>query len=239
MTASTSRCRWAAVSLLLVLLTATAVGQQSYVTRYDVFTGYAYLNSPRIGLAEHGFQTQFGVRPFTWMSLGFDYAVARGDLALTPDLLLPATQQALAAQLGKLTAAGLIPAGYKLLVPAGSVTHTFAAGPQFAYRHFKQVTLFIRPSCGIIKESATPNPTDAIAKGVVAQLAPEGVKNDNAIFYGVGGGIDFNFSRHVGLRVQGDFVRDHLFDDLLKDARNTVRFSIGPCFNFGPNISHR
>jgi len=26
-------------------------------------------------------------------------------------------------------------------------------------------------------------------------------------------------------------------DDLLRNARNTVRFSIGPAFNFGPNIA--
>ena len=39
------------------------------------------------------------------------------------------------------------------------------------------------------------------------------------------------------VRVQADFVRDHLFDNLLKNPRNTVRFSIGPAFNFGPNIA--
>jgi hypothetical protein len=31
-------------------------------------------------------------------------------------------------------------------------------------------------------------------------------------------------------------VYDHLFNDVLKDGRWTVRFSIGPCFNFGRNI---
>jgi hypothetical protein len=87
-------------------------------------------------------------------------------------------------------------------------------------------------------ELATPHApsTDLIARSVVASLAPSGEKTNWVMFYGVGGGVDFNFSKHVGLRVQADLVRDHLFDDLLKDARNTVRFSIGPCFNFGHNI---
>jgi len=40
----------------------------------------------------------------------------------------------------------------------------------------------------------------------------------------------------VALRMQADLVHDHLFSDLLQNGRMTVRFSIGPCFNFGKNI---
>ncbi len=225
-----------AVSLLL-LPAAVVFGQQTYVTRFDLFTGYTYLNSPKVGLAENGFHTQFGVRPWTFMSIGFDYSVSTGDLTLTPDLLVTSVQQTLGAQLVGLAAAGKLPAGYQLIVPASSVTQTFAGGPQFACRRWKPITLFIRPSCGIIKETATPHPGDPIAAAISAQLAPGGNKKDNTIFYGFGGGIDLLFSKHVALRIQGDFVRDHLFNDILQDSRNTVRFSIGPCFNFGKNIA--
>jgi hypothetical protein len=31
---------------------------------------------------------------------------------------------------------------------------------------------------------------------------------------------------------------DHLFNDLLKDGRYVVRFSVGPAFNVGKNIAH-
>jgi hypothetical protein len=31
-------------------------------------------------------------------------------------------------------------------------------------------------------------------------------------------------------------VHDHLFDDLLQNGRNTVRFAIGPGFQWGKNI---
>jgi hypothetical protein len=94
----------------------------------------------------------------------------------------------------------------------------------------------IRPSCGLIRERAIPHPGDAIAAAIVAQLAPSGEKKDLAVFYGFGGGVDFNIAKHVAIRVQADLVRDHLFDDLLADSRNTVRFSIGPGFQWGKNV---
>jgi hypothetical protein len=56
----------------------------------------------------------------------------------------------------------------------------------------------------------------------------------------VGDNIIVDFARQDQekniLRTQADLVYDHLFNDLLKDGRWTVRFSVGPCFNFGKNI---
>ena len=46
-----------------LILAAPVFGQQTYVTRYDIFTGYTYLNSPKISLPEHGFHFQAGVGP--------------------------------------------------------------------------------------------------------------------------------------------------------------------------------
>lgn len=229
--------RCAAILSLQCLLAAGALGQQTYISRFDQFDGYTYLNSPVVSLAEHGFHTQFGVRPVTWLAIGFDYSVARGDLTLTPDLLQPSLQQSLGGQLQQLIAAGVIPATYKLTVPAHSVTQTFAGGPQLLFHHWRKFTLFLRPSVGIIHETATPGLTDPIETAIVKSLAPTGKKTDHVIFYGVGGGVDWNFSKRVLLRMQGDFVRDHLFNDLLANSRNTVRLSIGPAFQFGKNIA--
>jgi len=223
-------------SLAFILLAPAAFGQQKYVTKFDAYSGYANLYSPKIGLSEHGFQGQIGMRYRTWVSLGFDYSLSRGDLTVTPDLLPAALQQTLAAQLHALAAAGKLPPGYQLKVPADSTTHSFAAGPQFAYRHFSKITLFIRPSIGAIRESATPKPQDPIAAAIVQQLTPSGHKTDWQGFYGVGYGFDLLFSNHFALRAQGDLVWDHLFNDLLAQGRWTSRFSIGPCFNFGRNI---
>jgi hypothetical protein len=220
----------------LLFTASPTFGQQTYVSRFDAFAGYTFLDSPRVGLFENGFQFQAGVRPTTWYSIGFDYSISSGDLTLTPNLLTPALQQQLGAELQQLASMGLLPPGYMLIVPAHSKTQTFAAGPQLAYRHFSKVTLFVRPSIGAIREVATPHPTDPIAAGVAMQLAPGGQKTDWTPFYGVGGGVDFLFSKHVGVRVQADFVYDHLFSDILQNGRFTTRFSVGPCFNFGKNI---
>jgi hypothetical protein len=220
-----------------LLMTSSSFCQQRYVTRYDAFIGYAYLNSPAVNLAENGVHFQAGVRPKTWYSLGFDYSYSTGDLVITPDLLTTPLQQQLAAQLAALAAAGRLPPGYMLTVAAHSATQSFAAGPQLSYRHFSHVTLFVRPSIGAVHETATSKPADPIATAVVSQLAPSGKKKDWTEFYGAGGGLDINPSPHFGLRMQVDVAYDHLFDDLLKNGRWTVRFSIGPAFNFGRNIA--
>ena len=233
------RTSCARVSLLFAtafVAAAPVFAQQSYVGRYDAFLGYGFLDSPKVGLFENGVQGQVGMRLNRWLSMGFDYTNARGDLTLTPDLLLPSLQQTLGAQLGQLAAAGRLPSGYTLTVPARSVTQTFAAGPQVSYRR-THYTLFVRPSMGAIREVATPHPADAIAAAISSQLAPEGNKSDWKAFYGFGGGIDIILSRHWAWRTQADLVYDHLFDDLLKDGRLTVRFSIGPTVSFGRNIA--
>jgi hypothetical protein len=224
------------MALAVILLAAPAFCQQEYVTRYDAFLGYTYLNSPSIGLAENGVHFQLGVRPRTWYSLGFDYSRAGGDLTLTPDLLPTALQERLGGQLAQLAALGRLPAGYVLKVPAHSVTQTMTLGPQLAFRHFKAVTLFVRPSFGAMRELATPHAQDPIATAIAMQLAPSGKKLDWTAFYGFGGGGDLLFSKHFAFRVQADFVYDHLFNDILRNGRRTVRLSIGPCFNFGRNI---
>jgi hypothetical protein len=219
-----------------------ALGQQTYVTRFDAYGGFAFLDSPRISLFEPGFAAQVGFRPTTWYSVGFDYSVSSGDLTLTPNLLPTALQQQLAGEIAQYQALHLLPAGYSLSVPAHSLTQTFAFGPQLAYRHFTHLTLFLRPVfAGAIHEVATPKPTtgDVFAAGVVQNLTPSGKKTDTAPFIGFGGGFDILFSKHFAIRTQADLVYDHLFNDLLADGRFTTRFSVGPAFNFGPNIAGR
>ena len=234
--ASALRTLLLVVPIALLLAASPVAAQQTYVSQFDVFTGYAFLDSPHINLFENGFQAQFGYRPKPWYSLGFDYSRSTGDLVLTPDLLPTALQQLLGTQLAQLAAAHLIPAGYALAVSTHSTTQTFAMGPQFSYRHFSHLTLFVRPSLGAIHEQAVPHPADAIATAIAKELAPTGKKTDWTGFYGFGGGFDLLLSKHVGIRTQADLVYDHLFNDLLKDGRWTVRFSVGPCFNFGKNI---
>ena len=227
---------------ILFLLTVPLSGQQSYVTRFDAYGGYNLLNSSKVSLFEQGFSAQFGFRPTRWLSLGFDYTVETGDLKITPDQLLPALQTQLQTGIGLGIAAGKLPlpSNYNyggLYVPAHSRTQTFAVGPELIYRHFVRATIFVRPVyAGIIHETATPKPQDPVVAALVVGLISGPSKTDNALFFGFGGGFDINFGHHFAWRTQADVVHDHLFNDLLKDARFSVRFASGPAFNFGPNI---
>lgn len=220
------------IAALLIAVASIGSAQQTYVTRFDAYAGYNFLDSPHVGLSEHGAGFQAGVRANRWLSFGFDYTVSSGDLTITPSLLTSALQQFLASQpIPPSALAGLT-------VPTHSVTQTFAVGPQVSYRHMQHATIFFRPVfAGLIHEKATPQPTDPLTTAIAKDLAPSGFKTDTVGFVGFGGGFDVIFSRHVSLRTQADLVYDHLFSDTLQDGRFTCRFSIGPAFNFGGNIA--
>jgi hypothetical protein len=226
------------VVLSLLLLTSIAFGQQAYVGRYDVYTGFMYLKSSLINLNEPGFHTQIGFNPKRWYAFGFDFSTGTGDTSLKASMLNSSLQQQIAAQLNPLKQAGLLPANYSPVVPVHSSTQSYAMGPQLMFRHFAAFSIFARPDLGAIHETVTAHATDTIGKALVAQLAPSGVKEDWTYFYGFAGGVDLNVTRHFGLRMQVDFVRDHLFSDLL-GPRNTVRFSVGPSVHFGENVPQK
>lgn len=219
----------------VLLLSLTAFAQQDYVPRFDAFTGFSYLHSPKLNLAGRGFNGEFGVNANRWLALGADFSVFGSHSTLFPKELTPALQQALAFQLGQLPP-GTIPPGYVVQVPFDAATYTFSAGPQINFRHFKMVTLFVRPALGVMHEVVTAKPTDPIQTLIVAGLAPGGKKSDTVIFYGAGGGFDINATKHVGLRVGFDFVHVNLFDGFLKEGRNSLRMSVGPTWRFGHNV---
>lgn len=217
-------------------------GQQSYVSRFDFYAGYGFLDSPKVSLFENGGALQIGVRPTTWLSVGFDFTAAEGNLTIKPAQLLPALNLQLQDSIGQAIAAGLFPppTSYNyagLYVPAHSTTQTYAVGPELVNRHFSKVTLFVRPVyAGVIHETATPQPQDPVVKALVAGLIATPSKTDRVWFIGFGGGFDILFGKHFAWRTQADLVWDHLYPDLLDSGRFTVRFSCGPAFNFGPNI---
>jgi hypothetical protein len=223
----------ALILLALFVLAIPAFAEQDYVARYDVYGGYQFLNSNTVNMFQNGFHFQAGVKPRKWYALGFDYSRSNGMLTITPDLLTTQLQQQLGGMMQQLAAAGLLPPGYQLKLNADATTQTFAAGPQLTYRHFSHLTMFVRPSLGAIQEVARLQPSDAITKIAVAALAPEGTKTDWTYFYGFGGGFDVIASHHFALRIQADYVRNHLFSDTMANSRNTIRFSVGPAFSFG------
>ena len=216
------------------LASGHAFGQE-YVGRFEVYAGYLYLWSPQIKLQEPGFHIQAGMRWSRRISLGLDYSRGTGSTSLTSNLATASLQQELNSYLDPLKAAGLLPASYVPSLPLSSVTETFAAGPNLVFRHFNRVTFFVRPALGAIHEVAAGHPDDIFTKALLTMIAPSGMKTDTTVFYGFGGGTAFNLTKHFSLVVQADLVRNHLFSDLLKDSRNTLRVSVGPGFQFGKN----
>ncbi len=215
---------------LVSLFTLTASAQQDYVGRYDAFGAFSYMASPKMNLYQRGFNGEAGVNVTRWLALGFDYSVLNGNSSLLPKYLDPKIQAQLAPM------APLFPPGYQLYVPYSARTQTFSGGPQINFRHFKSMTIFVRPALGAIHENVQAKPIDPIQTAVVAALVPGGRKTDTTYFYGAGGGFDINASKHVTLRVGVDFVHTFLFKDFLAEARNSVRISAGPTFRWGGKV---
>lgn len=222
--------------LLFLYSPSGAFAQQDYVGRFDIYNGFAWFDSPSAHLTERGYHLQAGVNARSWLAVGFDFSVVQGNVTLVPELLTPTLQTQIGAQVAALQRAGLLRPGYQVAVGTSSTTQTFAAGPQWEYRRFRQVTFFAHPSIGAIHESATPHPSDPLTTAVIRQLAPSGTLTDWEAFYGFGGGFELKFIRHGSLRIQADYVHNDLFPDLLKSSRNTVRLSVGPAFQLGRNI---
>jgi opacity protein-like surface antigen len=208
-------------TLVLALCTCLpARAQQGYVPRYDLLTGYSHLSSPSVSLQQNGFNASFGANLLRWLAVGADFSVFKGDGSI--ELAKTKVASQLAPFLG-----GLNPS-----IPFSATTYTFAAGPQFEFRKYKWVTLFARPGLGALHESASLQIPPALAPlaSLVPGLAPS--LTNTVVFYGAGGGFDYNLSRHVAVRFSADFVHTHLFANLL-EPRNAVRFSVGPTWRWG------
>lgn len=225
-----------ALACALFLPPGFAAGQAMDVQHYDVYAGFAGFETPWLNLAQRGFHLQAGDNLRTWLAVGFDYSEGAGNNSLTPKVLKPSLQQELGAEIGLLVKEGAIPANYQLVVPLHAFSETFALGPQLEYRHFRPVTLFLRPSLGAIRQRVTPHPADPIQTAVVAQLVPAGTKLDWQGFYGFGGGLDWNATPHFGIRAQADLVYWNLFNDLLAQGTWTTRYAGGLTYHFGGNI---
>lgn len=221
--------------LFVLMLCSSAIAQQTYVPRFDAFTGFSYLHSPKLNLAGRGFNGEFGVNLNRWLALGADFSIFDSHSSLFPKDLTPQLQQELGAMLATLPP-GTIPPGYVLQVPFDATTYTFSAGPQINYRHFEKITFFVRPALGLMHEAVTLKPSDPIQTGVVAGLAAGSKLSDSVLFYGAGGGFDINATKHVGFRVGVDIVHVNIFDGFLADGRNSVRMSIGPTWQWGKNV---
>lgn len=219
-----ARFRSGLILPLIVFATLSASlparAQQEYVNRWDFFTAYSHLTSPSVSLEQTGFNSSFGANLERWLAVGADFSVFKGDgsIGLANTEVAPTLAPYLE--------------GQNPLIPFSATTYTFAAGPQFNLRKFKWVTLFARPGLGALHESASLQIPANLAP--LASLVPGLSPNltNTVVFYGGGGGFDYNLSKHVAIRVSADFIHTHLFSDLL-EPRNGVRVSVGPVWRWG------
>ena len=104
-------------------------------------------------------------------------------------------------------------------------------------RKLKWVTFYIHPNLGALHADVTANPESPLQKLLVNNLlGPTAKTSDTVVFWGVGGGVDWNILKHLHIRTGADFVRMNMFESMLDGPRNSVRISIGPTFNFGKNV---
>jgi hypothetical protein len=214
---------------MAVLFGLPALAQDVEVNRYTLYSGFDYMISPARNLTERGFDLDFGVTIKPWMALGGDFS-AIGDNIISGKGTISGTETVYAPTV---SAVGIPPSS--IHVPFRSTTYTFAVGPQFYLRKWRQVTFLVRPGLGGIHESAdlTFPPQLGPLFGMLGVPIPASHQTDTTWFVGLGGGFDINVSRRLGLRFTADWVNTHLFSDLLTNRQNYVRFTMGPTFRWG------
>lgn len=219
------------VRATLILLTGRLCSAQTTeVHRYDLYTGFSDLNTPSLNhVNEMGFHLQAGLNVRSWTALGFDFSTQHGSATLTPGLVTPALQGELAVAL---------PPGYHLGLPLNLSTQTFSAGNQLVVRHFRGVTVFVRPVLAAFHVTAAPHPTDPVNSFVAAAISPRGTLTDWCGAYGLGGGLEVPLTHGIGARVQLDAGWDHPFSNIIANGGWSYRYSVGPAFHFGGNIIH-
>lgn len=219
--------------LAFLLLTPLTFSQQTEITQFSLITGYSYLHTPSLNLAQRGFNGDIAINARSWLSLGFDFSAFSGGSTLLPNYLNSATQARLAQMVPPGTPASL------LAIPYSSSTYTYQAGPQFNYRRLKKVTLFVRPALGLLHAKIQTNPSP-MATPLVSQLMKGKLSNaDNTVFYGFGGGATWEVHPNFGLRVTADLARFNFFPDVLNGSRNGLRLTLATKFGFGKNIVTR
>jgi len=221
------------LSLFLCLPAVAQEQEDVTINRYTVYTGFDYFNNPGLSLSQRGFDTDFGVTVKPWFALGADFS-ASGNSIINGSGTINGSSTVFAPLLIKAASLGA-PSPSSVNVAFTSTSYTFAAGPQFYWRKWRNVTFLGRPGLGAIHATADVNlPTQlgGLLQELGAQV-PSAHQTDTRLFFGLGGGADFNVSRRVALRVSADWINTHLYPNLLTNRQNFVRLTIGPTFRWG------
>jgi len=101
--------------------------------------------------------------------------------------------------------------------------YTFMGGPQFTLRRSDRVQPFAR---GLIGGAWFNSSANLLSENV--PLLAEPTRSDQGFSVGGGLGADFFVSRHVGIRVAGDYIHSAFFND----GQNNYRGTAGLVYRF-------
>jgi len=227
---------------LLLAIALPACAQDQYINKYTLYTGSDFVVSPSRNLNEYGFDTDFGVTVRPWLGLGGDFGVfghdifgGSGTLTGSETIYAPILNNAYQNGIPPDVPPGVVPPASAVKVSFKATTYLFAVGPQFYWRKWKHVTFLGRPGFGGIHESADLSLPPQL-EGLFPLLGltpPASHQSCTTWFIGLGGGVDLNFSKHVAVRITGDWINTHLFSNLLTDRQNYMRFTVGPVWRWG------
>jgi len=245
---------------LLVLVCAVGVvvqpaAAQQYVQKWDMYGGYTHLNiySPSVNMSQYGYNLSFGRNINNWLALGADFSNFRGTGAQTTSGIK------LAAKIPPELLAGL-PSSYQAAilgtsfnVPLNAETTTFALGTQFQLRKTKWITPIFGPFLGAFhskgvgkaklitaKDPAINTLLAPVLAGIVGSVPQPTLdkwmtQDATVLGYGVRGGLDFNLSKPIGLRISTEYIRTPLFGE----RQNNLRAGFGLIYRFGGEIKHK
>jgi hypothetical protein len=103
-------------------------------------------------------------------------------------------------------------------------SYSFMAGPQFTLRRSPRIQPFGRALFGGAWYSDSSN---IVANNV--PLLSEIKEHAEGFGLGGGGGVDFSFSSHLGMRVTVDYMRTFFFND----SQGNTRATVGLVYKFG------
>jgi opacity protein-like surface antigen len=96
-------------------------------------------------------------------------------------------------------------------------SYNFMAGPQFTLRSSATIQPFAR---ALIGGAFTNDSINILINSV--PLFSESREDDSGWAFGGGGGIDWNVSKHLGVRVGADYIRSTLFNFTQSNVRGTA-----------------
>ena len=196
------------VGLLLLFTTSLAVAQDT--PKFEVFGGYSYASASKtltLGRSRpnlNGWNASVAGNFNRWIGIVGDFSGYYGSPQVSLPMITPCV-----------TPPCLLPVDF-INVGLNTKEHTFLFGPQFTWRRGR-ISPFAHTLFGVGHASLKLDTPFSLAT------------SSNAFAMALGGGVDFNLTHRLALRVQPDYLQTEFFSNTQKN----FRISTGLVFKFG------